>query len=460
VKSHTNRLLRRVSIVAALVVLVTPALLFAHAHLERSEPAEGARLKASPTEIKLWFSEKPDINFSKIELRGAHARMIQVGAISAIEKNGFRVPLPQPLEPAAYMVLWRTAASDGHASNGVLRFVVTGDSSAATTPAAPAVIAAPPPAQNTLPRAKSNAVVTPASTVSASTGLRWAEFIALLSIIGAIIFRLVVVPGAKWPDELTTDANDRVRRLAIAFAVLFVLSTLTRGLAQSQMLSQTYFTRMAAMHALVTTTRWGLAWLIGVIGAVVVFIGLLIARAGLAGWIIAAVGVVAVTMSEGLTGHSGASQHVSLAMAMDVAHQLGAGGWLGGLACVVIAGLPAAKRLGDPESRFAGMRLVRAYHASALECVALVLVTGLVAGALRLHAISDLWTTPYGSMLFRKLVFVAGVLGFGYFHWRRIVIPEWDADTRFRFARSAAFELIVGAVVVAFTALLVSTQLP
>ena len=128
--------------------------------------------------------------------------------------------------------------------------------------------------------------------------------------------------------------------------------------------------------------------------------------------------------------------------------------------CVVAAGLPATRRLDDSDSRFAGTQLVRSYHQSAIECVALVVVSGIVASTLRLGAVSDLWTTAYGSMLFRKLVFVLVVLGFGLYHWRRVVIPEWDGDTRFRFARSAVIELVVGAVVLAFTALLVSAQLP
>jgi putative copper export protein len=104
--------------------------------------------------------------------------------------------------------------------------------------------------------------------------------------------------------------------------------------------------------------------------------------------------------------------------------------------------------------------LVRSYHNSAIECVALVLISAAVATWLRLSALSDLWTTPYGNMLLRKVFFVVVVLIFGLYHWRRVVNVEWTDDTRFRFRRSAIFELVAGAVVIAFTALLVSTALP
>jgi len=52
------------------------------------------------------------------------------------------------------------------------------------------------------------------------------------------------------------------------------------------------------------------------------------------------------------------------------------------------------------------------------------------------------------------------VLLFGGFHWRRVVSVDWNADTKFRFQRSAAAELVVGAIVIAMTAVLVSTPLP
>jgi putative copper export protein len=63
-------------------------------------------------------------------------------------------------------------------------------------------------------------------------------------------------------------------------------------------------------------------------------------------------------------------------------------------------------------------------------------------------------------MLFRKIIFVLVALGFGLYHWKSVVTPEWDDDTRFRFQRSGSGELIIGAVILAFTALLVATALP
>ena len=59
-----------------------------------------------------------------------------------------------------------------------------------------------------------------------------------------------------------------------------------------------------------------------------------------------------------------------------------------------------------------------------------------------------------------KILLVIILLLFGFYHWRRVVTPEWAGDTAARFRRTAAVELLVGALVIAVTALLVSTSLP
>jgi len=136
-----------------------------------------------------------------------------------------------------------------------------------------------------------------------------------------------------------------------------------------------------------------------------------------------------VSLGQALTGHAASNSRVPLAVATDVVHVLGAGAWLGGLLVIVLSALPATRRLGEAESIKAGRGLVRSYHNSAVEAVVLVLVSAAVAAWLRLPALSDLWTTPYGNMLLRKLFFVVVVLFFGLYHWRRVVNVEWTDDS-------------------------------
>src|SRR5581483_7004099 len=104
---------------------------------------------------------------------------------------------------------------------------------------------------------------------------------------------------------------------------------------------------------------------------------LALARRRPAGWVVAAIGVVVVAFSESLTGHAAASSRPALQSAVDVAHVLGAGGWLGGLTVIVLCALPAVRRA-EPSGTAMSQQLVRAFHRSATECVTIVLITAVL----------------------------------------------------------------------------------
>ena len=445
---------------AAIAIGLTPTLLFAHAKLLRSNPAADAVLAAQPSRISLWFSERPEPKFTLVQLLDSAGAAIVLGQ-PVLDAKAMEISfdVPPNLPSGKYTISWRTAAADGHPSNGRFAFTLNLPPKAEPASPPPATSSADTPIVRRI-RPRANALVTTNEPSAVSSALRWAELVALLTIIGAIIVRLVVVPRAGWSTDLVVEAADRIRSLAQSAAVLLVCTTLYRASTQSQMMtgaSSSFFGRFAS---LLRETHWGQGWSIGAAGVVAVVIGLLVARRGAGGWTIAGLGVVMVSLGQALTGHAASNTHVALAVATDVVHVLGAGGWLGGLVVVVLSALPATRRLSATDSTKAASALVRSYHNSAIESVALVLISAVVAAWLRLPSLSDLWTTPYGNMLLRKLFFVLVVLLFGLYHWRRVVSVEWTDDTRARFRRSAIVELLAGAVVVAFTALLISTALP
>jgi putative copper export protein len=180
----------------------------------------------------------------------------------------------------------------------------------------------------------------------------------------------------------------------------------------------------------------------------------------MSGWVAASVGAVLICLGESLTGHAAASSRSALAIAADVTHVLGAGGWIGGLGALLLGVFPAVGALEHAQETRAGARIVRAYHGTALESVAIVATSALVAAWLRLPAVSALWSTTYGRILLIKVCVVLVVLAFGAYHYRSAVSAEWGAGTAGKFRRSAAAELVVGAIVVAITAVLISTPLP
>lgn len=471
IKNTGSLFLRRLAAPVAIVlaILATPVLLFAHARLVRSTPSANATLSTAPSELDLFFSEAPELKFTQIELTDSAGHAIAMGGPTSLPSLGVRVAISSALGAGKYTVSWRTAASDGHASSGKFSFSVatsqaTAGSAAtkpATTESAPqSPVVATPVAPQPDVKVIANSPVATTESVTFSAAMRWAELVALLTMIGAVTFRLAVVRAAKWNDTLVTDVNDRIVRFARAVLILFVVATLTRGMAEAQLLPTTSGSRLDSLLLLVKATNWGTAWAIGLAGAVVAFIGFVVGSRSISGFAVAAIGLVAVCVSEALTGHSGAVRHSAAAVAADVAHVLGAGGWLGGLTTMIICAMPLLKKLDAREAASAGKRLLHAYHGTAVECVTIVVLSAIISAWTRFPTVSAIWTTPYGQMLLRKLIFVAVVLGFGFYHWRKIVLPEWNEDTAFRFKRTAALELLFGAVVVAFTALLISTQLP
>jgi copper transport protein len=454
------------TILAVLAFLGTPLLLYAHARLLRSTPAANAKLDVPPSRLTLWFSEQPEIRFTTIQLVDSAGGPVALGVLSKLsgDASAVTIPVSGAIIRGRYTIVWRTAAADGHPSSGKVAFTVL---NAAPAPVAAPVVAPSPTAiapsttpVQTRPATGANSPVQVESAPTFSTAVRWAELVSVITMIGAIIFRLVVLPGAEWSNELTVDAGERARRLAQAALTLFIIATLMRIVAESELIPSDAGGRMSAVLSVVRETRWGHGWSVGAAGAVVVLIGLVVARAKQAGWMIAAIGIVAVCTGDALTGHSGASNHLPLAVATDITHYLGAGGWVGGLVAVVLSGLPSLRIIADADRPRAGSQLVRAYHRAAIECVALVLISALVASWLRLSSIGQLRTTSYGGLLFLKIMLVCVVLLVGLYHWRRVVAPEWDADTKFRFQRTVAIELVVAAIVLAVTAALVATPLP
>jgi methionine-rich copper-binding protein CopC/putative copper export protein len=440
--------------IAAVAVIATPALVFAHARLVRSTPPADSTLATAPQSLTLWFSERPELRFSTVRLVDSSGTSIPIGALAKLpgDPAALTAPIPAPLANGRYTVHWRTAADDGHPTSGAFSFAVLVAEHA--TVAATDTARAP-------RRPAPNAIVETAPTTSMSTAIRWADLVAVLSLVGVMVFVLFVVPRAQLPGEVASEALDRARRLGNAVLFLFAVTTLWRLSAQADLVPTAAIARTAAMVTVVRETKWGAGWLVGAAGGLLTLLGLMMARSGRRGWFVAGVGVVAIVFSLGLTGHPAASSNVPLASAVDVAHVLGAGGWMGGLAAVALCGLVATKRADAGGTRLS-QQLIRSYHKAAVECVAIVLVTSVIAIGIawfRLGQPTVFWTSAYGRILLIKMSFAVVLLAFGFYHWRTAVIPEWTDDTGFRFKRSIAFELLIGAGIIGVTAVLITTGL-
>ena len=93
----------------------------AHAHLEKSTPAEGTVLTRSPTTLEMTFSEPARLTALSIQKDQEPKQAIK--SLPNAAEETVRVALPA-LSPGAYTVSWRVVSPDGHVMSGALHFTI------------------------------------------------------------------------------------------------------------------------------------------------------------------------------------------------------------------------------------------------------------------------------------------------------------------------------------------------
>jgi copper transport protein len=424
----------------------------AHVRLQRSSPAAGDTLRQAPAAVRLWFSGRAELSFTRVRVKALDGREVALGPVERIDSSlsAFTVPITAGLAPGTYAVEWQTAAADGHPVRGRFTFTMAGVTLTGST--------AP----------RDTARVTPAEIVARMPDeegdelgdyrvARWAGFVALLAMLGTVVFRFGVVGALERRGEPVADLAERARQIGLGAVVLSLCAGVARLFTELRALGQPDAAFDArALGTLLTETMWGRGWLVGGVGAVVLLVALVVARRSRVGWYAAAAAALAVALSPALTGHAAAEEaYPTLAIAADVLHVFGAGAWLGTLLLVVLAGIPAALRRVPGERGPAAASVIRAFHPLALLCVPLVVVSGLVSAWLRVGSAGALTTTRYGTYLLIKVAIFVLVALTGAYNWRRMLPTLGEESGARKIRRTASLELAIGAVVLAITAALV-----
>src|SRR4030095_8836606 len=99
---------------ALVMCALTAAAAAGHAVLQRSEPRAASKLKRSPDEVRLYFSERLEPSYSTV--RVVNDRDVQVDRRDTrVDRTNpllLRAMLP-PLPPGTYKVQWRVLSVDG-----------------------------------------------------------------------------------------------------------------------------------------------------------------------------------------------------------------------------------------------------------------------------------------------------------------------------------------------------------
>jgi len=96
-----------------------------HLGLKNSEPAKGASLTSLPPEVKLWFTARPQLRYTRLILVGPVG---EVALGKATQGAAADAPVVFPVQGGGqvgtYTAKWVTAGTDGHPIKGEFSFEV------------------------------------------------------------------------------------------------------------------------------------------------------------------------------------------------------------------------------------------------------------------------------------------------------------------------------------------------
>ncbi len=465
--SHPFRTIARATVLALALLLAAAGYASAHAELVRSDPAPNAVLPASPTQVRLWFSEPLDCQFNAILAvdSGGIRRDTGVALLEPSDRRQLFTGLQQ-LEPGVYTVRWRSVSTDGHVIGGSFRFGVgTGTRlDVAASSSEPAGVA-----RNDL-----------------DIPLRWLTLIASALGAGGFWFRqLVASPatadlppaGAPLFQAIERRVFALMRIAAVGLLVLGVI-TLFNQAAQVGGAGLQQAVEGQAVVRLIMNTRYGLVWLarmmlvvgvLGVIEQLAVTVSAKTTTGGSTGqssqprtsdlwWWVGGGMSLALLFTGTLVSHAAGREPALLSLAADFAHQTGAAAWLGSLFCLAAA-LPILWAAPEGARTAAMHALLSRFGRLGVVAVVVVLSSGWLSAWQLVVAPSHLFDTPYGLTLLAKLALVAPLLGLAAYHHLvltpRLQPPGVSHRGRWGVLRSSIWaETAVGAAILIAAAVL------
>ena len=113
-----------------LAILITVTCLcgeaMAHARLDRAQPKVGSTVKASPTEVKIWFTDDVELGDTSVEVFDPSGNRVDKNDLHVDAKDASLaiVSMPAQLSAGKYKVVWRAKCHDQHKTHGEFGFEV------------------------------------------------------------------------------------------------------------------------------------------------------------------------------------------------------------------------------------------------------------------------------------------------------------------------------------------------
>lgn len=454
--------LRRVPVQLALLLaasLTIPALLFAHIRLEASSPAGDEVLTSPPPQLRLLFSERIEGRYTRVTLDAPDGAPVTLGPVVFVDGSDreITVRVPPLASTGTYTVRWRTAGADGHVLEGSFAFTLAADDTRAG-PHGEGATGEPP-----IPH-EQHAHEAPRSVQSTSGAIgRGIHFLALVMLLGAVTFRVLLLPRLHLAAGTRGQLELRAWRAVAAGAVLLAAAAVLRLWVQSIALHGAGRAWSAPLLSIMLSdTSWGRAWLLQALLFAVLGMAIAWARPGRdrRALFIAVPASALLAAIPGLSGHAaGASGLGRVAIVNDAIHVAAVGAWLGTLGVLILVAVPLIRRL-EPAAASTAADAVNTFSPLALLAAAVVAVTGVINAWMHMTAPVQLWSTPYGRTLLLKLALVGAVLAMGFINWRVVRPRLRDAPDLRRLRLTAGAELLLALLVLTVTAILTGLPRP
>lgn len=439
----------------------TPAL--AHATVAGSDPAESSRLQAAPSKVTVTFSEDVGVGAGFLKVVDGKGNTVSTGSATSNGRD-VSVALASGLGDGSYIVSYRITSADSHPIDGAYAFVV-GDG--------PLIAAT-----GSVLGGGTDGVVSDVFTVA-----RWISFVGIV-LFGGLAFLVLCWPRGR--------VDPRARKL-----IWYGWWGTTAGAVLGLILQGPYAAGTGMLDVLDTSllkttlaTTYGrmLCGRLVLLGALAVLTVRILRepektaeKSRARDEDLAAICGLGVLATYGGVGHAAAGTAPTLALLSDTTHLAAASVWLGGLVLLAACLLPQRRtgELAEALPRFSKL---------ALGCVAVLTVTGTYQAWREIWPIPALWSTSYGQILIAKVSGFLLIVAVAYFSrqavLRRYVTPvvhalsvkeeagsagsiatigtaeaeTIDGDKRMvrRLRASVGIELLLGVVVLALAAVLVS----
>jgi copper transport protein len=392
------------ALLATLAILLgVPAAASAHATVSATSPSAGERLEAAPAEVTVRFNEPVELAFGALRVYDAQGR--QVGRGETFRPGGdskaIGIRLPAELPSGGCTATYRVLSADSHPVSGGFVFAIgSGGPPAAGVDAL-------------LAGSESGPI-----TTTALSAVRAVQYGAIALAIGAFAFALACwAPVAGELAQSPRAAFRRAtRRLLVVVAGAGLLASLAGVVLQATVGSgdSVWDALAAGPVGDVLGTRFGVVWIAA--AAAWSLLGALAATGSNWGRGRLAIGLLltgALALLPALGGHAAAESPRGPLVMLNVAHVVGAGAWLGGVAMLVFVLRRATRTVeGDQRGRLLAT-VVSRFSTLAAAAIALVLLSGVGQSLLYVSAPGQLTSTAYGRALLVKLATLAAILALG-----------------------------------------------